>query len=413
MKVLIINNVDSLSGAARAAYRLHQSLLSINVESLMLVNDKRSDESTIIKTPSTQWQEFQYRMYGYRIRHMKKDYHIANKVSFSPAITPDKVSDHIQKIKPDIVHLHWINKEFIKLENLSKIGVPMVWTLHDMWAFTGGCHYNQGCEKFKDQCGSCPILNSKKDNDLSRSIYKRKLKVYSKLDNLTIITPSKWLGETAKQGSLFKNVPVKVLPNCINTTTYTKVVKSEARKILNLSLNKMIVLFGALKTTSDPRKGFHHLSNALKKLDKKDKELLVFGSTRPANYDDHGFETTFAGRIYDDISLSVVYSAADVMVVPSEQENLGNTIMESLACGTPVVAFDIGGNSDMIVHKNNGYLADPLDSEDLARGIEWVVENRERWQQLSQNASSKVATEFAYDKVANDHLKLYQHLLKH
>ncbi len=411
MKVLIVNTVDSRSGAARAAYRLHQALLQQGIESNMLVQTKLSDDYRVIQANSKKI-DFWRKVNSIKNRKTKGRYQIKNDVSFSLANGPDEFERFINKLKPDVIHLHWFNKGFVKLESLKNLKQPVFWTLHDMWAFTGGCHYNQGCQRYQESCGSCPILGSTRQNDLSTKIYSRKQKVYQALGNLNIVTPSKWLGSCADSSTLLAQTPVHVIPNCIDTTVYKPIDKVAARKALNLPTDRKMVMFGALKVNSDPRKGFKHLQQALGHLQDSNLDLMVFGSSKPADYVSPGFDTHFLGRIYDDVSLALIYSAADVMVVPSEQENLGNTIMESLACGTPVVGFDIGGNGDMIDHMQNGYLASAFESRDLAEGIAWVLAEGARWSDLSNNARQKVCNTFNPERVAQSHIKQYQSAMK-
>ena len=408
MRVLIVNSVDIRSGAARAAYRLHQGLLEKNVDSLMLVNFKHSDDYTVLSA-STKKTEFLRKINAYRNRITKRKYNIKNQVSFSLANGPDDIVKRIAKLDPDVVHFHWFNKGFVNLASLETINKPVVWTLHDMWAFTGGCHYNQWCEKFKQSCGACPVLGSSDEKDLSSKIYRRKHKIYPRIKNFHIVTPSNWMGNCAKSSSLLKNIDINVIPNCIDINTYKPLDKHIARKALNLPLDKTLIAFGALKVTSDPRKGYTYIKDALKIIDKRQVSLAVFGSSKPA---DHSSEipTYFLGKIFDDATLALVYSAVDVMVVPSLQENLGNTIMEALSCGTPVVAFGIGGNGDMIDHKSNGYLAESKNVADLANGIDWVIKNNIE-NQLSINARDKVAACFNSQIITEKHLKLYKKIV--
>jgi len=177
-----------------------------------------------------------------------------------------------------------------------------------------------------------------------------------------------------------------------------------------LSKDKKLVLFGAVSATSDPRKGFKELSEALRKLKLRDIELVVFGSSKPKDAPDFGFNTHYLGHLHDDVSLVTLYNAVDVTVVPSLQENLSNTIMESLSCGTPVVAFNIGGNSDMIEHKINGYLAKPYDTDDLAKGIEWILSSP-NYNELCENARNKVLREFDSKVVVKKYIELYDKII--
>jgi len=298
----------------------------------------------------------------------------------------------------------------IKIEDMAKIKAPIVWSLHDMWAFTGGCHYSEECKAYEKECGSCKILESNKENDLSRKIHNRKKKTFNKIDNMTIVGLSKWLSNCAQNSALLKNKKHINLPNLIDTRIFKPFDKEKSRELWSLPQDKILVLFGAMGATSDPRKGFNELTDAMGKLKNNDIEFVVFGSSQPQNIPDLGFKIHYLGSLADDVSLVTLYSAVDVMIVPSLQENLSNVIMESLSCGVPVIGFNVGGNSDMINHKKNGYLVRPFDASDLAYGIEWIL-NIENYDELCHNAREKVIREFDSVVVAKKYIELYKEIL--
>jgi glycosyltransferase involved in cell wall biosynthesis len=280
-----------------------------------------------------------------------------------------------------------------------------------MWAFTGGCHYSQDCDRYTASCGVCPQLHSNKNWDLSRWVWQRKAKAWRNL-NLTIVALSSWLGKCASSSSLFNDLRVEIIPNGIDTTKYRAIERHVARELLQLPQDKHLVLFGSVKATSDKRKGFHLLQPALQDLGKSgwhdELELVIFGVSQPANPPEFGFKVHYLGTLSDDLSLALVYSAADVFVLPSTQENLANTVMEAIACGIPCVAFNIGGMPDMIEHQKNGYLAQPYKIEDLAQGIAWVLENEERHQKLSHRSREKVEQEFTLELQAHRYFSLFK-----
>jgi len=409
MRILIVSTFDMLGGAARAAYRLHKSLLISGVDSQMLVQTKSSDDFTIIG-PLNKVQKainmLRPTLDSLPVHLYKK----RTKTLFSPAWLPfSGIVNRINKINPDIVHLHWIAGGMIRIEDIAKIRAPIVWSLHDNWAFTGGCHIKWDCEKYRTSCGDCPRLGSKIENDLSKKVFKRKLKTFSKKE-MVIVGLSRWINECAKNSTLLKSKKHINLPNPIDTIIFQPFSKQKARELWNLPKDKKLLLFGAMNATSDINKGFKELKNAIYKLLSKDIELVVFGSSTPKNEPEFGFKTHYLGNLHDDVSLVTLYSAVDIMVVPSLQENLSNAIMESLACGTPVVAFDVGGNRDMIDHQINGYLAKPFESEDLANGIEWVL-NAPNYDKLCQNAREKVMREFDSKVVTKKYIELYKEIL--
>jgi glycosyltransferase involved in cell wall biosynthesis len=333
---------------------------------------------------------------------------------FSPQWTPDTIAPEVARITPDLINLHWVGQGYVKIETLSKLNKPLVWTLHDMWPLTGGCFYSADCDRYTNSCGSCPQLGSNRDRDLSWWVWKRKVKAWRNL-NLTIISPSIWLAKCASSSSLFSNFRVEVIPHGIELQTYKPIKQQLAREIFNFSKNKQLVLFGAISATSDRRKGFELLQLALQKLSKsgwKDKiELIVFGASTPKNPPDLGFKTHYLGHLYDNTSLTILYSAADVMVVPSYQESFGQTASESLACGLPVVAFNATGLKDIVDHQENGYLAKPYNVEDLAQGIIWVLGDKNRHQKLCLSAREKAEQEFTLELQARRYLSLFTDIL--
>jgi len=410
MKILNINALDIIGGAARAAYRLHQTLLQEGIESRMLVQHKMSDDYTVLG-PESRSQRISARIRPFLDLIPVRPYKERNQTLFSPAwVHYSGIAEKVNALDPDIVHLHWICNGMMRFEDLAKIKAPIVWSLHDMWAFTGGCHYDQECGRYTEECGKCFVLGSKEEHDLSRKILGKKRKVLRRCTNVTINGLSRWLARCAQESALFKDNMVVNLPNPINTNAFKPADKIFARKLLNLRTDKKLILFGAMSATSDPRKGFRELKESLQRCKAQQTELVVFGSGEPKEPLNLGVPAHYLGQIRDDASLAVLYSAVDVMVVPSLQENLSNVIMESLACGTPVVAFEVGGNSDMIDHKVNGYLARPKDAEDLAAGIEWVL-NSPDYDALCRNAREKTEREFESSLVAGRYIELYNRIL--
>jgi len=413
MKILHLNTHDISGGAARAAYRIHKGLQGIGINSKMLVQIKLSDDKTVIG-PGTKVKG------GFALLRTTFDstfrlfFSGGAKAFFSPAWFPfSGIPSQIQSISPDIVHLHWICGGMLPIEDFKRINKPMIWTLHDMWAFTGGCHHSDGCEYFRQTCGNCPQLNRNRKNDLSQSVLRRKKNAWRGL-NLTLVTPSNWLAKCAKESSLFGKHRIDVIHNGLDLNLFKPINKTTARQIWNLPINKKLILFGAMRATSDNKKGFDQLYEATKQLSAQwsDKvELFVFGASEPKNPPDFGLPVHYLGYLNDEVSLVLLYSAADTMVLPSRQDNLPNTVVESLACGTPVVAFDIGGIPDMIDHQINGYLAKPFDTSDLAAGIVWVLSDENRYEALCVKAREKAVACFDVEKVAKQYAELYESIV--
>lgn len=411
MKILIVNTSDIDGGAARAAYRLHKSLLSCKVNSQMLVQNKSGDDFSVLS------ENKKFNKYFNKIRPFidslpVRFYKNRTKTLFSPSYLPfSNIVDRINEINPDIVHLHWICGGMIRIEDITRIKAPIVWSLHDMWLFTGGCHYDEECRAYEKDCGNCKVLGSNKQNDLSKKIWQRKQKVFSNKKDITIVGLSNWLNECSKNSSLLKDKNHINLPNPIDTNIFKPFDKNLSRELWNLPKNKKLVLFGALGATSDLRKGFKELTEALHQLTDKNIEFVVFGSSEPKKAQKFDFYIHYLGRLHDDVSLLTLYSAVDVMIVPSLQEAFGQTASESMSCGTPVVAFAHTGLLDIVEHKKTGYLAKPFDTTDLKYGIEWVL-NNPSYNELCENARKKVVTEFDAKIVAEKYHNLYQSLLK-
>jgi glycosyltransferase involved in cell wall biosynthesis len=298
----------------------------------------------------------------------------------------------------------------ISIAGIGKLRKPVVWTLHDMWAFCGAEHYTEDqrwSEGYSKE--NCP--NHGGGIDINRWTWKRKSRHWKRQFN--IVTPSKWLAECVQASALMHEWPVTVVPNPIDTDAWRPVDRQIARKMLNLPLEEPLLLFGAMGGSSDTRKGFDLLSEALDhlRLEKRRLELVVFGQRAPRTPENLGFPVHFMGHLHDHISLNVLYSAADAMIFPSRQDNLPNTVMEAMTSGTPCVAFHIGGLPDMIEHLTSGYLAKPFDSEDLARGIQWVLENEDRRLKLGGAARKYAEEKWSYPVVAEQYLAVYEKAL--
>ncbi|MBW4502126.1 MAG: glycosyltransferase family 4 protein [Scytonema hyalinum WJT4-NPBG1] len=414
MKILHLSTQDTGGGAARAAYRLHKGLQDIGLDSQMLVQEKLSHDKTVFAPKVRLFQGIAKTKLTFETLPLKF-YNQRNKVPFFTQWLPDRVVPQVAHINPDIINLHWISAAFVQIETLAKLKQPLVWTLHDSWGFTGGCHVIGECDRYKLSCGSCPQLNSSSERDLSRWVWQRKAKAWKNL-NLTLVSPSSWLAQCAHSSSLFQNLRIEVIPHGLDIEKYKPIHKRLGREILNLPQDKKIILFGAIEATSDKNKGFHLLQPSLQELSKsgrKDEwELVIFGASQPDNPPDLGFKTHYLGHLHDDISLATVYSLADVMLMPSLQESFGQTASESLACGTPVVAFNTTGLKDIVDHQQNGYLAKPYEVEDFAKGIAWVLENAERHQKLSFYAREKAEREFTAQLQASRYSALFEEILR-
>ncbi len=408
MKVLMLNSFDELGGAARAAVRLLRGVREHNIDAKLLVQFKTGSEKDVLcnRNPLRKL-----------IRRLKvflgllpvRLYPNKPENNFSPSLLPDNKPAEISRINPDIIHLHWLCAGFLRVETLAKLNKPLIWTLHDSWAFTGGCHVPFDCTKYKQSCGACPVLGSSCEKDLSRRTWRRKQKAWQSLD-LTVVAPSRWLADCARSSSLLRDARVEVIPNGLDSGIFYPGDRELARSLFGLPMERKVILFGAVWAYSDPNKGFHLLKQALEALSKVSPNLLtvVFGSDDFAGLPELDMPVISLGSIDDDQKLAAIYSAADVFVVPSIQEAFCQTATEAMACGTPVVAFRATGLLDVIEHKISGYLAQPYDTEDLAHGITWVLEDKARHAELSRRSRLRVETQFDLNKIAQRYSDLYQ-----
>lgn len=413
MKALLLST-SLVGGAGGATYRLHQGLQRLGIVSNVLVKTKFNNDETVIAVPKTQFAQWLDRTVYLRTEKLSRlPFRFSPKRYGAPGFYlqwfPEcDVAPQVKQLDPDVINLHWICNDFSSIETIAKFNQPLIWTLHDMWAFTGGCDYSQDCDRYINSCGACPQLKSDRDRDLSHWVWQRKAKAWKNIDP-TVVTPSSWLANRASSSALFKNRRVEVIPNGLDTDTFKPFDKRVAREILNLPQDKQIVLFGAWH--NEYRKGFHLLKPALQSLSQagwNDQiEVVIFGFARSSDRQDLGFRSRYLGKLNDAESLALVYGAADVFVAPSLYDNLPTTVMEAIACGTPCVAFKIGGVPDIIEHQQNGYLAQPYDIEDLAKGIAWILENRDRHRQLSDRARAKAEREFTLERQARRYRDLF------
>ena len=417
MKVAIINNVDVVGGAARAAFRIHNALNESSVAAQMIVGVKSIDLPTIQAISETNFNKLLVRVKPFYDKAVLRKYPKRSDILFSTGKIGTKVIGQLSDF--DIIHLNWINSGFLSLNNIRQIaslGKPIVWTLHDMWPFTGGCHHSLDCEKYKCKCGSCPILGSKIENDLSRKVWSNKHDVFSKA-KISVVACSRWMKQCAEESSLFSQYNIETILHPINTNVFKPINKNLARSILNLPENKLLIMFGAMSAATNPLKGYRYVKEAVQILNDnpqlKDRiELVVMGAYYSKDENEFACKVNFLGHLHDDYTMVLAYSAADVFVAPSIAEAMSNTVMEALSCGTPVVAFNVGGIPDMVDSGINGFLCEPRSSEDLANGVVKLLSmDDEQIGKFQGNARTKVLNNYTNKIVAKKYIKLYESLL--
>ncbi len=417
MKVLHLNTFDIEGGAARAAWRLHQGLASLGTDSRMLVQTKTSGDASVVERDCELARGLgKLRPYAEILPLLL--YRGRPTTHWATEWLPTRLNRQIKAMAPDLIHLHWICRGFMSIADIgnlsSQVRAPIVWTLHDSWAFTGGCHVPGSCPLYKKQCGKCPQLGSTEEDDLSRWTWERKQRAWQAA-KITIIAPSQWLADCARSSSLFGERHIEVIPNSIDSRQYRGIPRQEARAALALPQDRKLVLISAMNATHDINKGFKYLESALQLLAAdgwQDKlELLVVGQPAPTTPVNTGVPTRFLGVLPDEHSMRLAYSAADVTVLPSLQENLPNSIMESMACGTPVAAFGIGGIPQLVEHGVTGYLARPTDSTDLAAGLRGILNDDTLRDQFGSASRGKIEREFDTAIITQRTLSLYENLL--
>lgn len=407
LKVVLVNETDISGGAARACHRIHCALNENGHESTMIVNHTILKNSKI-SGPSTSFQKFLVRLrlvIGNRISFLQNS---QNPILHSVALLPSLWLGKINSSKADIVNLHWINGEMLSIEDIPKIKIPIVWTLHDMWAFCGAEHLALD-ERFITGYYNFNRPSSEAGFPLNNWVWKRKLRSWRR--PIHIITPSQHMANCVKESFIMRDWPVTVIPNPLDLNTWCPMDKSIAKNVLGLPNDRTVIAFGALGINQE-HKGFDLLKKAILSLASlvPNPILLIFGNEGDDDLGNFGVQVHSTGLLADDISLRIVYCAADVMVVPSRFESFGQTASEAQACGTPVVAFNIAGLQDIVIHKQSGYLAVPFDPKDLAAGIHWVIENSEH-ENLASNSRKNAIKKFSYEVVSKQYIEVYKSVL--
>jgi len=412
MKVLML--VTSLEGGGGgSAYRLLQGVNKLGVDCRALVQDDRvgAEDPKVIRARNGAFRHALTLL----VRKLNIDplhrYPQREKELFSVQRYPDTLAQQVAALKPDLIHLQWICNDWMNIATLGRFSEPIVFTCHDMWPFTGGCHYSGACDRYRGQCGRCPLLHSEREDDISRRVWQRKAKAL-RGRNLTVVCPSRWIASCARSSSLLGGAHIEVIPNGLSLQSFRPLDRRKAREMLGLPADKRLILFGAWGNSR--RKGLHLLVDALGRLraeGRQDRlELVIFGFHKPTEPSDHGFNTHYLGLLHDPVSLAMAYASADVFAIPSIEDNLPNTAIEAIACGTPCVAFRTGGLPDIIEHRENGYLAEPYDPADLAHGLAWVLDDEGRRQSLGRRARQKAEDEFSDDLCAKRYVELYREL---
>lgn len=408
MKVFHFSSSSSEGGAARAATRIHSALLESGLDSSLFV-DRLTVRGDRVFGSEQLTEKF---VSKFRVRVAKfimKGLSTRNTDAHSLAIFSSKWLDFINKSEADIIHLHWINREMMSISDIGKINKPVIWTLHDMWPFSGAEHL---CDDDRWKVGYTKNNRPKyeKGLDLNRWVFERKLKYWK--SPISIVTPSDWLSKCAETSYIMKSWPVSTIPNCIDISIWKPETKTAARKKFHLPIEKPLLLFGSYGSNSSKNKGSDLLQETLSELSNHsmDFELVVFGESSEEQFSGLDLPVHFTGHIDNDLTLASLYSAADALVVPSRIEAFGQVAAEAQACGTPVIAFSTSGLRDIVNHRTTGYLAEPFKPSDLAKGIKWVLEEADR-SKVGAKAHLAAHDKFSYKTVSARYISLYEEIL--
>jgi glycosyltransferase involved in cell wall biosynthesis len=419
MKVALVSSYDLEGGAARAASRLHEALLMSGVEATLSVL-YRSGSAPGVQGSADLGARLAARA-RWRADQLPAQALGLARGEFSVNWLGGDLTSRLRALKPDVVHLHWVNAGFVSLRELGQLAVPAWWTAHDMWPFTGGCHYDQDCGRFQGHgCSQCPLQQRLNAVQLPRQRLAAKSAVVA-ARSVDFICPSRWMADVARRSPVAAGREVRVVPNAIDTKRFKPIARDAARALYGLPAQATVLLFGAVNSQADARKGYGQLQAALQALqaqrahsDASDLVLCVFGSAQrgvgrlPGLGD---LPVHHVGHLHDEASLVALYSAADVFVAPSLQDNLPNTVLEANACALPTVAFDIGGMADLIEHRVSGWLARAGDAASLAEGLAFAL-SQPAWRlSAGQAARAAAVARFDYPVVAAAHVGLYRQAL--
>ena len=417
MRVLIVNTAERTGGAAIAANRLLHALNHNGVEARMLVRDRKTDSPQVASIPPS-WRLRAKFLWERGIIWLANGLSKRNLFQVDIANAGTDITRMEAFKQADVIHLHWVNQGFLSLGDMERImasGKPVVMTMHDQWYFTGICHYSGDCDKYQTQCSHCPMLTGGGiGTDLARRVYDRKRTIYS-LKPMAFVGCSRWMADLARKSPLTQDHLVTNIPNAIDTDVFTPMDQAAAREHHALPADKRLLLFGAQRIT-DERKGFRYLKEACEHLVQNYPELarqmgvVVLGGDAETMKSALPLPVYTVGYLSNEAEIAQLYNAVDLFVTPSLQDNLPNTIVEAMSCGTPCVGFNIGGIPEMISHEQDGYVARYRDSQDFAHGIVWCLDDN-RLATLRQKARADALNTYSESAVASRYQEIYRSLL--
>lgn len=417
MKIVHVSTEDITGGAARAAYRLHTALSRLGHDSLMFVANRRSKDPLVTAfDASMDWTSRVRRRF--RRERIARDFarYSASRPAGFEIFSDDRSeygADLVKHLPPcDVINLHWVARyvDYEAFFSAMPERTPVVWRIADMNPITGGCHYDEGCGKYLEGCGSCPQLGSGDVNDLSRQTWKRKQEVFRQVDprRLHFVALNRWMASNLGQHPFLHRFPVTIIPNGLDTEVFAPRNREFARESLGLPHDARIILFVA-EVVQIRYKGFLPLTEALSGLKAQDNLLLASVGTKPVL--NVGVPHVHLGHISDDRLLALIYNAADLFVIPSLQDNSPNTVLESMACGIPVVGFETSGVPDMVRHGTTGLVVPRGDVVALRGAVEDLLSNPSKREEMGINSRKVALQEYSLAVQAMRYSELYQRLV--
>ncbi len=415
LRVVHVSTTDERGGAARAAQRLHRALRASGASSRMVVAQRFSDDPDVEEynrcSPAPAVVGRACFRLGRRM-HRPEFSKAGGYFSTDWGVTGSRLASLLPET--DVVNLHWITDLF-DYSSLPALAArqPIVWTFHDMNVFTGGCHYSGLCERFTARCGSCPqLMTSKEEEDMTRHVLERKNRVLARVapEHLTVVSPSAWLANEARRSTLFGGFDTHVIPNGVDAQEFRPVPRLEARARFNLPADAQIVLFVA-EQVADRRKGLRLLLKALQQL-REIPNLLLVTLGKGGHETISSEKVRHLGSLDRSENLRAAYSAADVFAMSSLQDNLPNTILETMACGTPVAGFAAGGVGEAVVHGESGLLARTGDFSALAAALRSILENSRLQVEFSAKARERIEREYTIERQAARYADLYEKVIQ-
>jgi len=417
MKALMLSHSDGGGGAGRASYRLLRALDDSGVDAFMRVDFKNTDDPRVQRSTAPGRDALRRA----RITIEEVPAYVARFPQprlFSPGLVSGLTADAINQSDADVVNLQWINFGFLSVKHIGAITKPLTWSMHDMWAFTGGLNYDSDGPDARWRTGFAARQTPGSGQwwDVDRWVWRRKVKHWKR--PITLIASSSWMASLASESALTSSWPVAVIPNPVDVQSYQPGSQESARASLGLPQNVSLVLAFFPTNLHDPRKGFDLFAETLEHLAR-----AAQGSDRPihiaiAGHNAPSTDATIAGLpthwlgYLDDTAAISAYRAADVMVVPSRQDNSPQAATEALACGTPVVAFNVSGLPDFIDHERTGYLATAFETQDLASGIEHILASADVRESMSRSARQRAEDDWSYRSVGAAHAELFAQVIE-